>query len=106
MPCARGINAASATGKKKRSCLTLSVAAWPQRGEAILSLFVATPGQREALKAALKAAQWFQGLVHTGVNYLPHEHDVVANYYGKGYTAVGPGRHVVQDGCARAVCQA
>ena len=47
-----------------------------------------------------------QGLVHTGVNYLPYEHDVVANYYVMGYTAVGPGRHVVQDGCARAVCRA
>ncbi len=58
------------------------------------------------LKAALKAAQWFQGLVHTGVNYLPHEHNVVAHKYGMGYTAAGSGRQVTQDGCARAICRA
>ena len=31
------------------------------------------------MKAALKVEQWFQGLVHAGVYYLPHKYNMVAN---------------------------
>ena len=74
-----GISVASATGKKSRSGSTLLAAACHQRGKPFLLFMLRLPGRREAMKAALKVEQWFQGLVHAGVNYLPHKYNMVAN---------------------------